>query len=70
MTASTCPACAHVAEPQLLFNPGAGGEEFAAKAIDGGLASMVMQSISMCDKVMFRVTDSIISRASCTPSGL
>lgn len=36
---------------QLIFNPDAGGKDFAARATDGGLASMVMQSISMCDKV-------------------
>ncbi|CAM9450908.1 unnamed protein product [Ectocarpus fasciculatus] len=35
---------------ELIFNPDAGGKEFAARATDGGLASMVMQSISMCDK--------------------
>ncbi|CAM9822675.1 unnamed protein product, partial [Ectocarpus sp. 13 AM-2016] len=35
---------------QLIFNPDAGGKDFAARATDGGLASMVMRSISMCDK--------------------
>lgn len=43
-------------KPQLLFNPAAGGEEFAGKATDGGLANMVMQSVSMCDKVRFRAS--------------
>lgn len=42
----------HAKQYQLIFNPDAGGKEFAAQATDGGLASMVMQSISMCDKVM------------------
>lgn len=36
---------------QLIFNPEAGGKDFAAQATDGGLASMVMRSVSMCDKV-------------------
>eukprot|EP00903_Cladosiphon_okamuranus_P008389 g8065.t1 len=35
---------------ELIFNPEAGGKSFAAQATDGGLASMVMQSVSMCDK--------------------
>eukprot|EP00752_Nemacystus_decipiens_P012118 g10743.t1 len=35
---------------ELIFKPEAGGEDFAAQATDGGLASMVMQSVSMCDK--------------------
>lgn len=36
---------------QLIFNPDAGGKDFAARATDGGLANMVMRSVSMCDKV-------------------
>ncbi|CAM9852247.1 unnamed protein product, partial [Choristocarpus tenellus] len=35
---------------ELLFTPEAGGEVFSSRAVDGGVASMVMQSISMCDK--------------------
>ncbi|CAM9176842.1 unnamed protein product [Hapterophycus canaliculatus] len=35
---------------ELIFNPDAGGKDFASKATDGGLAKMVMQSVSMCDK--------------------
>lgn len=41
----------HAKQNQLIFNPDAGGKDFAAQATDGGLASIVMQSISMCDKV-------------------
>lgn len=37
---------------QFLFDPVVGGTDFEARATDGGLGSMVMRSVSMCDKVM------------------
>ncbi|CAM9247966.1 unnamed protein product [Ascophyllum nodosum] len=36
--------------PELLFDSAAGGAEFRERAADGGLASMIIRSISMCDK--------------------